>query len=737
MDKIKLREIRDLKLAAEAKAFSRWNKRKEFRENPAGYLEKNAGEKAKMVERYNNYNIREAAKAKTELIKSTESKARTVERKIGDTLDLSKRPPSAEAYRFGIPVGRVYQIPDPGIEIDAFGSGFLIAPNLIITNNHVFPAQDYAEGCVINFKYEYNEFNKLQSGLKFRLTPEIFFLTDIDLDFTIVYAESIDESGQFKLADLGYIPLIGTKGKVIIGSQIHIVQYPLGGPKQYSTDNNIVKDILEEEGFIQYSTDTDEASSGSPAANQHWEVAALHHSGIAMTIGDKVWSKYNKPWDGTMTDADKIYIANEGVSISRIVNFLSKQKPGKPKEIELLDSVLRISHEATPESNLIITPPDSPIVVKPNLSENDVVNPFIDPKNSYMSQNVFNFYNTNNVTINASSGTVPGANPLLLPETKPAQGVPEKKLRFDENYSGRRYKGYKENFLSVNIPLPGVAAGRIGEIYKKDTSNIPLVLKYYHFSLVMNKKFRLQMWSAVNVDYDPALKTSRDRKEFGDEGNSWRLDPRIPAEIQIIDAEFYKPATQVDRGHMVRRDDSCYGNTELEIEYANSDTFHWTNCTPQHEGFNQSKQYGVWGLLENAIKDGLSGDDTKASIFAGPILTEDPERIYNDIYYPTRFWKVVATIDEDEGLLAYGFILDQTKVIDRRGLEAKFDFSKFKYQQVSLKAIEDEAGVTFPNVLKQADIFIINGLDSASPHDFESKDRIIIKTEKKKGKNNK
>jgi endonuclease G len=268
-------------------------------------------------------------------------------------------------------------------------------------------------------------------------------------------------------------------------------------------------------------------------------------------------------------------------------------------------------------------------------------------------------------------------------------------------------------------------------MYKKEGSDKPLLLNYYHYSLMMNEEFRLQMVSAVNVDYDPSLKTHRDRKEFGDEGNSWRADPRIPLEIQITDSEFYKPATQIDRGHMVRRDDSCYGNTELEIEFANADTFHWTNCTPQHEGFNQSKQWGLWGLLENAVKDGLSGDDTKASIFAGPVLVKDEGRVYNDIYYPVKFWKVVAAMDEETGgLLAYGFILDQAKIIDKRGLEAKFDFTQFKTQQVSLEKIEQESGVVFPDVLKAADIFVVFGEPMARVIDLESKERILIKLQR-------
>lgn len=715
------KDLIELRNKVEKDAYKRWVSRQQFRENPQKFLESRQNEKAKLEERYRNYNVREATRSSKAVMRSVDFDIRTKERQIGDTIDYKKRPPSPEAYKFGTPVGRVYQIPDQGAEIDAFGTGFLISTNLMMTNHHVFPYRTSAEGCAINFKHEFNEFGKLLTGVRYKLDPTKFYLSDERLDFAIIYVEQLDDTGAVSLESLGCIPLIETKGKIILDDPINIVQYPLGYHKQYAIENNFVRDILEEDGYIQYTTDTDESSSGSPAANRHWEVVALHHCGIAMTVNDKVWSRHNVPWDpNTMTDADKIYVANEGISISRIVEFLKKQQLPDQAQQLLIDSVIRNGEDKILENNAENIPV-APIVELNNQPS----------KTNSMSQNVFNFYNTANVYINSAAGPFAGEGSVQAktpPVVNALVQAPEKKLRFDETYSNRRYKGYKAKFLGVSIPFPTISDARMGEIFKKPGTDTSLLLNYYHYSLLMNEEFRLQMVSAVNVDYDPSLKSHRDRKEFGDEANSWRPDPRIPEEIQITDPEFYKPATQVDRGHIVRRDDSCYGNTELEIEFANSDTFHWTNCTPQHEGFNQSKQWGLWGLLENAIKDGLSGDDTKASIFAGPVLVKDENRVYNNIYYPVKFWKVVAAMDEETGgLLAYGFILDQSKVIDKRGLEAKFDFSQFKAQQVSLQAIEEESGVIFPEVLKTADIFVKSGEPLDRVIELESKERILIR----------
>jgi hypothetical protein len=54
-----IHDQRDLKMANEASAFSRWTARREFREDPARFLELNQAEKARMVLRYANYNKRE------------------------------------------------------------------------------------------------------------------------------------------------------------------------------------------------------------------------------------------------------------------------------------------------------------------------------------------------------------------------------------------------------------------------------------------------------------------------------------------------------------------------------------------------------------------------------------------------------------------------------------------------------------------------------------------------------
>ena len=264
------------------------------------------------------------------------------------------------------------------------------------------------------------------------------------------------------------------------------------------------------------------------------------------------------------------------------------------------------------------------------------------------------------------------------------------------------------------------------------------MLKYHHFELVMNRARRMQMWSAANVDYAPARKMEGERDSWG--SDRWIPDPRIPAAVQIFDADFYKPAGNIDRGHVVRREDNEWGDDESEIEFANSDTFHWTNCTPQHEAFNQStpgrndKAYrgmeGLWGAFENHIQKSRTGDDTRACLLAGPILAEDdPSADFGKgpIRYPIRFFKIVCVAEGPVGrkrLRVFGFILSQKDVVARFGIE-RFGPGRFKGQQVPLTEIEEAAGLKFEQVLHDADVLAgQKGRDVASATDVVGIDRV-------------
>lgn len=630
-----------------------------------------------------------------------------IERRMGASLDLLGIAPSEQARKAGRPVGRIVETVADDIDAQGFASGFLISPDLLITNWHVFQTRGDAQGCGANFLYERTG-EGISRGQTFELDPGRFFLADRQLDFAIVGISATNRAGN-RLADLGQITLIEARPKILKGQPVNIIQYPQGGPKQYAVAQNRLIDILEDEGFLQYETDTLEGSSGSPAYSGLWEVVALHHSAIPDMRDGRILARDGGFWTEEMGDDAVKWIANEGIRVSAITARLGRMQAASEAERAILASLVASTHDPVPEAVAAIA---SGTGVEMTRDGGAVRLDGASNGETTMAGIQFTF--TGPVTINMAPAVALAAVP-----TAPASSAGlEASIRFDPDYDGRA--GYAEGFLdeggAIVVPIPQVGAGRRAEILN-DEQGDPLILKYHHFELMMNRVRRLQMWSAVNVDYAPGRKLKGERKSWG--SDRWIPDPRIAAKYQVFDADFYKPAGNIDRGHIVRREDNEWGDDKLEIEYANSDTFHWTNCTPQHEAFNQStpgskdRTYegmeGIWGAFENHIQQSRKGNDTRACILAGPILApDDPSADFGKgaVPYPIRFFKIVCVVEPVEGrkaLKVFGSILSQRDVVDRFGIE-RFEPGRFSGLQTSLANIEEATGLVFDPVLHAADV---------------------------------
>lgn len=195
--------------------------------------------------------------------------------------------------------------------------------------------------------------------------------------------------------------------------------------------------------------------------------------------------------------------------------------------------------------------------------------------------------------------------------------------------------GFDADFLSGHkIELPSPATAKI----KKDvapTKAGDLVRHYTHFSLQMSSERRFCRWVAWNIDGNGLQQLSRKNQQFV-------LDPRYERKHQV-DARLYAK-NHLDRGHIARRADLLWGS-RAEAQQANSDSFYFTNITPQLDDFNQSKQHGLWGELENAIFDDVDVDDLKVSVIGGPIFKET-DFPYRNMLVPRSFWKVVAYVEQ-------------------------------------------------------------------------------------------
>lgn len=607
-----------------------------------------------------------------------------LERKIGSTLDFIENAPSEAARKAGNPVARIVSNCDPKVQSVGIATGFLVAPRLLLTNWHVFPDATTAHGAGANFHYERGE-DGVAIGETYEIDPDYFFLSSERLDFAVVGLKATAVGGS-ALSDVNPATMTAATAKILIGQPVNIIQHPDGLPKTWVTENENRLVDISDDGFLRYTADTLGGSSGSPVFSKVWELVGLHHSGVPEIRRGKIIATDGSVWSEDMGDERVHWVANEGARISAIVRSLAETRMQDTRQQAELDALVDGTADPVDEVRELLQ--DAPPSTAPGTSSR------LAPSDSRM---LF----TGAVTIVVSSDGLAALGPSL--------DTLERSIRFDPDYASR--PGYRADFLGSElvVPVPLVVPERRDELVKLEGRDT--VLGYHHFSLAMNARRRLMMWSAANVDYDPKLRQVRGRANFG--SDRWIFDPRIPPELQLGDRDFYEPARQSDRGHVVRRQDNAWGETSLQIEFANSDTFHWTNCTPQHSAFNRAappERYevdqGVWGGFEAYIQSELQHVDTRACILAGPVLAEsDPAVDFGrgSIAIPVRFWKVVVVKSAaGDRLEAHGFLLSQQDIVSRFGIE--FAPGRFAKYRVPLQEIAKVAGIEFDPLILAGEV---------------------------------
>jgi hypothetical protein len=172
------------------------------------------------------------------------------------------------------------------------GSGFLIATDLLLTNHHVLPDETSADASTAEFNYQVNWAGDLEPVRRYTL-DSTRFRTSEALDYTIVRVK--ESPGDL----FGFVDL-SKRGQPTVNDFVSIIQHPQGGTKQICFTDNKVSAVFGD--LLQYSTDTEPGSSGSPVFNQAWEIVGLHHRGGGLAGPD-----------------GKKYFTNEGIQIASVM----------------------------------------------------------------------------------------------------------------------------------------------------------------------------------------------------------------------------------------------------------------------------------------------------------------------------------------------------------------------------------------------------------------------------------
>ena len=219
---------------------------------------------------------------------SEATERRAFEKVMGDQptfLDIAFLQAGLDAARA---VARLRMKFEPGWYL---GTGFLIAPDLILTNHHNL------------FDRTGNKLSQLEVEFDYEttLTGTMRETVLAEADLTSIVAEPDGDWGIVRLAKpVGRTPLQLAKQPPKVDAWVAIIQHPNGLTKKIALHHNTVTHV--DDNVVQYLTDTLGGSSGSPVFNERWEVVALHHAG-----GDM-------PVPGTKTTAYR----NEGIAITKV-----------------------------------------------------------------------------------------------------------------------------------------------------------------------------------------------------------------------------------------------------------------------------------------------------------------------------------------------------------------------------------------------------------------------------------
>ena len=244
-----------------------------------------------------------------------------------------------------------------------------------------------------------------------------------------------------------------------------------------------------------------------------------------------------------------------------------------------------------------------------------------------------------------------------------------------DTYENRN--GYDPSFLEKEVPRPTISDTLTDDIVKLKNSNNE-ELKYTNFSVVMSKSRGLAFYTAVNIDGSKLEPLDRNN-------DVWYYDPRIDKEFQYGPELYFN--NDLDRGHLVRRLDPVWGP---KFKDANEDTFHFSNCSPQHKNLNQR----TWLGLEDYILRNTDVHDLKVNVFTGPVFNEN-DLIYRGKYLvPSEFWKVVTIIKNDGSTSSTAYLQTQKQLI----VDLKFVFGEYKTYQVPITKIESLTRLDFGNL---------------------------------------
>lgn len=530
------------------------------------------------------------------------------------------------------------------------GTGFMISPSLLMTNQHVLQDINYARAAEVVFDDEDDFLGNAAAETSYTLDPDRFamFSPEAELDFAII-ALGTRQNGAAAPADLNYLALSNDPAKHQKGMSVNIIQHPRGRPKTIAIRNNYLLERIDQ--YLIYDTDTLPGSSGAPVLNDRWELIGLHHYGQ----GDNEHQSPN----------ERQKVTNAGIRASAIYDYLKATADAMaddPRKRLLVEALSVFAERAATEKRLERRPKMTSIV--PNEVHPEA---FSSPHGVQMdaSEPAATLVVPLEITFRIGGGgtAVSVAPPSATPSAEPQRRLsarPER-ARIDRDYDNRN--GFDPDFIpELRIDLAVITAAVVDELAPLVNGAEDKLLAYQNFSVAVREDRRMALLTATNIDGPTYVHRVRKKKAATEsEGETWYDDTRLANPEAVIDDKFYSAWSALfDRGHLTRRMDPTWGEDSARAE---TDTFHFSNCTPQHFLFNQGTD--MWqGLEQYVLEKGMRTiEGARISVLQGPVFNDEIDLWADDVQVPSSFWKLVAWKGAN-GLKAVALIGDQTDVMN-------------------------------------------------------------------------
>ena len=200
------------------------------------------------------------------------------------------------------------------------GSGFLVAPNVLLTNYHVLNSPEVAAKAWAIFNFHEIQPGVMDTQTEFSIDPDRLFIASPQdkLDYCFVWVNGAPQE-EFGTIEFWRGSFLGSSGE-----KANIIHHPRGNPKRVSVHKNEIVGIGMEDFFMHYTADTEGGSSGSPVLTDDWRLFALHHASTK-DYSDETANRIRKL-------GYQVGVLNEGIKTSAIAIDLDLRARAGPNQ---------------------------------------------------------------------------------------------------------------------------------------------------------------------------------------------------------------------------------------------------------------------------------------------------------------------------------------------------------------------------------------------------------------------